>query len=411
MKYTLDEIPFEQYPIFHKTDIVAFICLENIITLETYPDIYKKRLHNSICVGLLLGNAKESKYSFVISLCKTLVKTVNEAAELLSTQSEKVTLDAGDLLTEVLDVINNAIDYTNIDAEKISLKTDTVQVTKFVKDIMSYIPFSQKINVDFDGNIPDSLIFDKNRVQQILETVFTKVADIPDLRLNVRLDNYSTFQKEQYFLLITIGSRSGTDIRERFATDRFTMNNLGIFLVKRLCEIMNGTMIINDYGMSIKISVDIPGKTDVAKGKHIIIGTNDMKLYRDISGMLDKLKAFPSILTDTTVLTEGLAKYDLVILDETYAAYALLVAKQGVPVIGTNLKADNSAKRNFDVILPTNYSTDSLNNALDKLLAPLTFKEIIHKRVAGVTRNPVFYTKLVGAIQELGDSSTGCTVG
>src|SRR6478609_4385154 len=66
-KYSVEKLPFNQYVIYHRTNIIAIICLDNGQTFQDLSSDIQRRIHDSICIGLVMGTLKDSKFNFTMS--------------------------------------------------------------------------------------------------------------------------------------------------------------------------------------------------------------------------------------------------------------------------------------------------------------------------------------------------------
>ncbi|HPN39697.1 MAG TPA: ATP-binding protein, partial [Melioribacteraceae bacterium] len=164
----------------------------------------------------------------------------------------------------LLNLLNNLINYSKIERNKDSLVKSPFKLREVIDDIT--LPFKTSItkkglgfNLSLDKTIPNVLLGDSVKIQQILSNLLgnaEKFTERGEISLKVDLDTYiSTFIKENnsLFLHIIISDTGiGIDknkhnlIFESFTqidsskTRRYSGSGLGLSIVKKICEQMNG---------------------------------------------------------------------------------------------------------------------------------------------------------------------------
>lgn len=268
-KYKFDNLPFDQITIFHKSSVIAIVCLDNQDEFDSISQECRQRILDSICIGIVMGNLKDSNFNFTMSVCKELSRIITQIMDfftsLTSSSSTKMDPDISgkiDLyLTDVIRILYDTIDYIEIDAEKIELQKDVVNMIDFVKETIEIGSFGN-IGKDIDDNVPAVLILDKERVQQMLISVLKKINDLTEMRLQVSFVDYSSIDSFDVFIVFRFYStkfRNNTEMKKRFTVDHVSVSSLDMFISKRLCEIMNGTFDVREDGIIVKIKTDLPG--------------------------------------------------------------------------------------------------------------------------------------------------------
>lgn len=261
-KYLLDNLPINQYVVYHRTNIIAIICLDNQDILEDLSDDVQKRIHDSICVGLVMENLKDAKFDFTMSVCRELARNVDQVIQMFHNVTpnridpryiEKINTTLNDLITIIIDTI----DFLEIDEEKVTLEQNVVNMGDFLRETVSIVQdmFTQgRIATDLDDNANRSLVFDKSRVQQMLISLLKKLVGIENLRVRVALTG-----RILVFQIYSLTTRSNKEIQNRLTAEKVTVATLDIFVVKRLCEIMHGRLAVDEEaeGVMIKIMVSL----------------------------------------------------------------------------------------------------------------------------------------------------------
>jgi len=257
-RYTLDTLPTNQYTIFHRNNVIAILSIENQDALDDIADDLQQRVHDSICIGLVMGTLRESKYSFTISVCNALGNLITQVIEMFDNLTTKVKSDQRYIdqinrhLNEVISIIYDTIDYLEIDAEKVQLQKNVVNLREFMNDVISQYEriFRHKVNVEIQDAALGFYIFDKRWVQQMLISLLKKIVDVPNIQIHISVSGNILV-----FRIYSTTSRSNAEILRILQVDRMSVTSLDVFIVKRLCEIMQGRFEVGEEGASITITV------------------------------------------------------------------------------------------------------------------------------------------------------------
>lgn len=258
--YTVEKLPPNKYVIYHRNNIIAIVCLDKQEGLETFPEDIQRRIHDSICIGLVMGNLKDSKYNFTMSVCNALGNIVNQVIQSFDSLTTKSRNDPriveriNSYLNDVITIIYDTIDYLEIDAEKVSLQKNVVNMSTFVAETVGIVQdmFSIKVTTDLSDSANRSLVFDRKWVQQMIVSLLKKLNDISDIKLHIQL-----IGTVLVFHIYSIYSRNNAEIQSRLQVENVTVSTLDIFVIKKLCEIMNGTFSMDDEGEGAIIKITI----------------------------------------------------------------------------------------------------------------------------------------------------------
>ena len=384
--YDYGDLPSEQYSIFHKSNIVAIICLSNQPVLDTMSLKVRQRIHDTICIGLVMGNLQDTKFSFVMSVCQSLSKIVTQVLQqfgkitTLQSPQDKRNYDIiNSYLNQVISIIYDTIDYIEIDSEKIIMQNNLVDISPFVDETLAILS-NRNINADLDDNISSSIYMDRERVQQMLISVLRKVSDLKDIRLHVSYADYSSSESSDIFILFRVFSntnRDNVELIKRFQIEHVSVSSLDVFVVKRLCEIMKGTFEVTESGLLMKIKTDIPRQTDIFKGKRILIGSSDPNLSTTLINLFSELGATVTFLTTvnaTGMLGISLDKFNLVIVDISFADFGKFAKKRGLPIVGilNNTVVSSVSVSMYDAILTIPVTAHEIKSKCEKLLKALS---------------------------------------
>lgn len=376
-RYSFDEISSDQFLIFHKSIIIAIICFENVDKMELISPKEKQHIHDSICIGLVLGNLKNSNYSFTMTICSKLSKIVQQALSTIVTFSQssqnaetiRLINSLNSILDDAMSIIYDAIEFVEIDAEKSTLHKDLVKVSDVIDESISVAEVST-LKKEIEDSVPEFLVFDNLRITQIMSSILKRIKDIPDLTLNVKLENFSTRSSLNYFFTCLISSnttKNNQEIMNKFQMAELSVDNLPIFILKRLCEIMNGTFKVSLSGVFFTIKVDIPGKTDIFKDKYILVGVQNSQISRQLAEMFDKLKSIVNFVVSYENI--DFKKYSLIILDSSKLSFAnYMKSQQNIPVLGILENYEKNLVSNFTQVKFVPFNIQQIQSVCEKLL-------------------------------------------
>jgi hypothetical protein len=259
-KYTFQELPINQYTIFYRNKVIAIICLDNIDNLESQKDTIQQGIHDSICIGLVMGHLKESKYTFTISVCNALSNIVQQVIDMFESTASRLRADKryveiNSYLNDIMKIIFDTIDYLEIDSENIELEKNIVDMTSFMRELTKTfeVIFGKKIVVDMDDSAAGIFVFDQKKVNQMLMILLKKLVTINNIQIRVMVSDVVLT-----FIVYSSSPKGNQEILRILEETKITVANLDIFIVKRLCEIMSGTFKVENRGAFVSISV---GKT------------------------------------------------------------------------------------------------------------------------------------------------------
>ena len=157
-------------------------------------------------------------------------------------------------LNDIITIIYDTIDYLEIDAEKVTLQKNVVNMSAFIDETVSIVQdmFTSKVTTDLDDSANRSLVFDRKWVQQMIISLLKKLTDINDVKVRVYLTGTILT-----FHIYSIYSKNNKLIQSRLQVESITVSTLDIFVVKRLSEIMNGRFTMDDEGEGVIIKIKI----------------------------------------------------------------------------------------------------------------------------------------------------------
>lgn len=252
-EYIYEDLPDEQYTIF-STKPVAILCMENAIDLYDLKDSYRTRINDVICLSIIFSQMKQSKYTFTISLCRTLGDIISSV--LTSEETSVSTIQ--EPLTKMISLLNDAEDYVEIDSENIQLEKEVVSMNIFINQVISMTDL--RIILNINDHVPKNVYIDTNRVTQILLTIFSKLNSLTSpIHLNVYVENYTTMLETDIYLSFRIFADTAKDnltIQRCLQAENVTMDTLNTIVAKKLCELMSGQCKIKENGIIFTIKTN-----------------------------------------------------------------------------------------------------------------------------------------------------------
>ncbi|MDI1354179.1 MAG: ATP-binding protein [bacterium] len=180
------------------------------------------------------------------------------------TEKQKPQLDAIKTSSDILLVlINDILDLAKIEAGKMNIETTELKLSELVNSILGSfeLRFQEKelkINKSFDGKIPEIVIGDPVRINQILLNLISNSVKFTEsggnIGIKVILESEDDKKTTVKFIVSDTGIGIPTEklstIFESFTQSssdtarRFGGTGLGLSIVKRLVELMNGTVAV-----------------------------------------------------------------------------------------------------------------------------------------------------------------------
>ncbi|MBN1969570.1 MAG: response regulator [Candidatus Delongbacteria bacterium] len=251
--------------------------------------------------------------------------------------------------SNLLMLINDILDLSKIEAGKIKLNPESIDIYKLVEEISSI--FSLKIssknlkyNVVIDRNIPHNLILDEVRLRQILFNLignaikFTNSGEV-SLRVNllstlgnsfvdIRIDVEDTgigIDRNSYTLIFDAFMQ-----QEGQNTKKYGGTGLGLAITKRLVEIMGGNISVKSE--LNKGSVFTINLFNVEVSKDLsILNEDDEKKYLNISFENRKILIADDVFLNRKLIEEYLKDSGLVVIGAVDGKDAIIKTEEFNP--------------------------------------------------------------------------------
>ena len=260
-----------------------------------------------------------------------------------------------DAAAHLLGVINDILDMSNIEANKLELKRTRFDLDKLLQKAVSFVQFRidekhLSFFMNIDGNMPKSFIGDEQRLTQILTNLLSNAAiftpDHGEIGLHgsflgeqngvceLRFAVYDTgigISEEQQIRIFRAFEQAETGTNRRFGG-----TGLGLPISKRFIEMMGGKITIDSqlgHGSTFTFTVKLAAALDnldetpdeffdhngVFSGKRILLA-EDIEINRRILiALLDgtglEIDMAENGRQALDMITEAPCKYDLVFMD------------------------------------------------------------------------------------------------
>ncbi len=344
-RYSFDELPPDNSPIMHKSNVIAFVCLDLQDAIDSMTEDDRQRIFDSICAGLVMGRLKDDNYAFAMSICQVLSKVVQKVLTLVSTLPQNTTSikQIDTQLTDIITIIFDAMDYLQIDAGKAEMVSTSVNIVEFINETISVLQQDgSSMTQDIEDSVPSAVMLDRQHVQQMLMSVARKLTDMTGVRLNVRLEDFSPPHNPNselilYFHFFSGTTRQNQEIQRRFRVEQVSVGTLGIHVVKKLCEMMMGTFTANEHGVVLRIKVSLPPTEHPAfKGRRVVVAMTDRRQAVQLVSLFDALGSLVTVLRDNSIATQtaSLDGIALVAVDVTFLDVARTAMRRSIPVLG-----------------------------------------------------------------------------
>ena len=167
----------------------------------------------------------------------------------LNIEQDKYISIINETITFLITVINNILEVSKINADKILLYEESYNIKELIYKIIENFSLSAnnknlKLEYNFSENIPEFIYGDKNKIHQILNNLLSNAIRYTfkgNIQLNINLK-----EQDIYFYIIDSGIGISLDNQKEIFKPftQFTKNaigtGLGLSICKTLVETMNG---------------------------------------------------------------------------------------------------------------------------------------------------------------------------
>jgi|GEM_PF-897987 len=270
--------------VFMSVDGIRLKYNDNIVVITYGKDVTD--LKHALDQALSASRAKNAFLSTISHEIRTPMNAITGMAELLlrgelSNDSRGYARDIKQAGANLLSIINDLLDFSKIEAGKLEVIPAKYLLASLLNDVVSIIRmrFIEKpirFYSNIDSNIPNSLIGDNVRLQQILlnllsnavkytdrghigffitEEKRTEDADSPTTWLKITVTDTGHGIKPEDLKKL-FGEFVQVDTKKNRATEG---TGLGLAIVKNLCTAMGGSIdVTSEYGKGSSFTVRIP---------------------------------------------------------------------------------------------------------------------------------------------------------
>jgi signal transduction histidine kinase len=311
-------------------------------------------------------NASKAKGEFLSHMSheirtplNAIIGMINIAANTDDIKKIKYCLDRADNASKhLLNVINNILDMSKIEADKLELSTNEFNLEKMLMNIFDVTNVraeekSQNLKVNINKNVPSFIIGDELRISQIIInlvnnaikftpekgtiTMSAEKLDDADNEITIRIevaDSGIGISKEQQERLFSSYSQADSSISKNFGG-----TGLGLFISKQIIELMQGKIWIESelgkgskFIFTIKVKKGLGGVKDsslVLNGSEVnafnfkdykILAADDTEINREIlSALLERTEISVDFAVNgkeaVSMIKERPGVYNLILMD------------------------------------------------------------------------------------------------
>ena len=264
------------------TGILALIGSRSVVvTIEEREKIAREAIERQMEIEKLMDALKkssEARTTFLSGISSSMADPINHIIRLSSLLSKytEITEDHQKHLEVINDqgmklftVINDILDILNIEAGKLKFKPVKYHLPQLISDITSiYLICTEDKPIEYklviDDKLPENLVGDALRIKQICHHIINnsfKYTHSGSITVDI-----TSKRKDEYIWLIIKIIDTGIGMTEDklntiFANYGQGTGKLGLFLCKRLAEIMKGTLTVtSEEGNGSVFTLCVPQK-------------------------------------------------------------------------------------------------------------------------------------------------------
>ncbi|MDR0885345.1 MAG: response regulator [Clostridiales Family XIII bacterium] len=187
----------------------------------------------------------------------TTILENSDDLELHKTNVQKIQMAS----TQLLGVINDILDMSKIEANKLELSQESFDFTKMIDNIMTVMNYDinakqQHFTLDIDSAIPQYLIGDKQRLAQVITNLLSNAIKFTPQEGSISLNAHLTGQNDEFCAIRISIADTGIGITEEqmprlfhtfeqadnSTSRRFGGTGLGLTISKQIVELMGGSI-------------------------------------------------------------------------------------------------------------------------------------------------------------------------
>jgi PAS domain S-box-containing protein len=278
----------------------------------------------------------------VIGFSELLLAAVSDPKH--RSQLENIRNSGKNLLT----IINDILDLSKIEAGKLKMIYDSVDIRKFIADIENIFTLNIKEKglefiTEIQNDLPHFLIIDEVRIRQILYNLLGNAVKFTE-QGSVKLKISNSFNNDNSINLSITVSDTGIGIPDEFkkkifdtfsqqetqSTKKYGGTGLGLAITKRLTEMMNGTIGLSsrlNEGTTFRIllkNVQISLSSEISALKTVSLQTS--MVFEEA-----KILIVDDVESNRRLILDALENKNFILLEAVNGADAVKLAFQHQP--------------------------------------------------------------------------------
>jgi len=308
--------------------------MEQKIEIQNLLELKTKEVSLREAAELEAENASKAKGDFLSHMSHEIRSPLNAVIGMINIANEEDSIDniklylekAGNAARHVLGVINDILDMSKIEANKLELVDSEFDFRKMTTNIIDVTSIRaqekhQQIVANMNPNLPTFVICDELRLSQVITNLMTNAIKFTPEKGTVTLSAEKTNEKDDEITLKITVADSGIGISpdqqkklfsaynqaDNTITKKFGGTGLGLVISKQIIELMRGTIWIEselDKGAKFIFTINV--KKGTVKDEHAIAAASPLEIKAaDLN-----LKAFTILAAeDMDFNREVLGKY------------------------------------------------------------------------------------------------------
>lgn len=350
--------------------------------IQTEESIQRANIANKAKSNFLASTSHEIRtpMNAILGINDMILEELKDSGDNETRKASNDIKKAGEYL---LQLVNNILDISKIEAGKMELYENSYHLWEMLKECEVFVndklkgKSGIKFILEVDRNLPENLFGDVLRLKQLLINLLDN-AEKYTSRGSISLKVSGEMITDNILKLVFTVSDTGIGMKEedlKTIFEPFERANLietrsvlgaglGLTLVRSILEIMSGTISINSkYGEGTSITVEIPQK--ISRGKNITIGEYEEEMLNaaaNTPALTESHDDGPDVWPDAKIL----------VVDDT--PVNLVVAKGMLKNSEAEIETCESGEEALDMMKKTHYDVVFLDHMMPGLNGIETLK-------------------------------------
>ena len=351
--------------------------------IQTEESIQRANIANKAKSNFLASTSHEIRtpMNAILGINDMILEELKDSGDNETRKASNDIKKAGEYL---LQLVNNILDISKIEAGKMELYENSYHLWEMLKECEVFVndklkgKSGIKFILEVDRNLPENLFGDVLRLKQLLINLLDN-AEKYTVRGSISLKVSGEMITDNILKLVFTVSDTGIGMKEEdlktifepferanlIETRSILGAGLGLTLVRSILEIMSGTISINStYGEGTSITVEIPQK--ISRGKNITIGEYEEEMLNaaaNIPALTESHDDGPDVWPDAKIL----------VVDDT--PVNLVVAKGMLKNSEAEIETCESGEEALDMMKKTHYDVVFLDHMMPGLNGIETLKK------------------------------------